>query len=257
MSSPQVLVLRAAGVNCEVETVQAWELAGARAQVVHINALRANPGQLLDYQILTIPGGFSYGDDVSAGKILANQMQVFLGDQLRAFAERDHLIIGICNGFQVLCKTGLLHGGGGAGGLPAATITANISCKYEDRWVRLRRASENCVFLRRAAVYELPVAHGEGRVMACSDEEMNRLAELGCVAMQYTSRNGASVAYPDNPNGSMMDVAGLCDPSGRVFGLMPHPERFIHETQHPEWTSRDTAQADGRAIFESAVDHFH
>ncbi|MCH8054357.1 MAG: phosphoribosylformylglycinamidine synthase subunit PurQ, partial [Planctomycetes bacterium] len=99
MSSPRVLVLRAAGVNCEVETVHAWELAGASAQVVHINALRENPGQLLDYQILTIPGGFSYGDDVSAGKILANQMQVFLGDQLRAFAERDRLILGICNGF--------------------------------------------------------------------------------------------------------------------------------------------------------------
>ncbi|MCH8914029.1 MAG: phosphoribosylformylglycinamidine synthase I [Planctomycetes bacterium] len=257
MSRPRVLVLRAAGVNCEVETVHAWELAGARAQMLHINALREHPGQLLDYQILTIPGGFSYGDDVSAGKILANQMQVFLGDQLRAFAERDRLIIGICNGFQVLCKTSLLHGGHGGGDLPAATITANVSGKYEDRWVRLRRASENCAFLKRAAVYELPVAHGEGRVMAWSDQEMNRLAELGCVAMQYTSSNGPPVAYPDNPNGSMMDVAGLCDPSGRVFGLMPHPERFIHETQHPEWTSRDTAQADGRAIFESAVDHFH
>ncbi len=141
MGSPRVFVLRAAGVNCEVETVHAWELAGARAQVVHINALRENPGQLIDYQILTIPGGFSYGDDVSAGKILANQMQVFLGDQLRAFAERDHLIIGICNGFQVLCKTGLLHGG--VGDLPAATITANVSGKYEDRWVRLRRASDH------------------------------------------------------------------------------------------------------------------
>ena len=257
MSSPRVLVLRAAGVNCEVETVHAWELAGARAQVVHINALRENPGQLLDSQILTIPGGFSYGDDVSAGKILANQMQVFLGDQLRAFAERDRLIIGICNGFQVLCKTRLLHGGDGDNDLPAVTITANVSGKYEDRWVRLRRSSDNCAFLRRAAVYELPVAHGEGRVMACSDEEMNRLAELECVAMQYISRNGTSAAYPDNPNGSMMDVAGLCDPSGRVFGLMPHPERFIHETQHPEWTSRDNAQADGRAIFESAVAHFH
>ncbi len=254
MSSPRVLVLRAAGINCEVETVQAWELAGARAQVVHINALRENPGQLLDYQILTIPGGFSYGDDVSAGKILANQMQVFLGDQLRAFAERDRLIIGICNGFQVLCKTDLLRGGGSD--LSATTIAANVSGKYEDRWVHLKRASENCVFLRRAADYELPVAHGEGRVVAASDQEMNRLAELGCVAMQYTSSNGGAVAYPDNPNGSMMDVAGLCDRSGRVFGLMPHPERFIHETQHPEWTSRDRAHADGRAIFESAVDHF-
>ena len=256
MSSPRVLVLRAVGVNCEFETVHAWELAGAIAVVVHINALRENPGQLLDHQILTIPGGFSYGDDISAGKILAYQMQVFLGDQLRVFAERDRLIIGICNGFQVLCKTGLLHGGGGAGDLPAATITANVSGKYEDRWVRLRRASENCVFLKRAAAYELPVAHGEGRVMACSAQEMNRLADLGCVAMQYTSGNGASVAYPDNPNGSMMDVAGLCDLSGRVFGLMPHPERFIHETQHPEWTSRDNTQPDGRAIFESAVDQF-
>ena len=156
----------------------------------------------------------------------------------------------------VLCKTSLLHGGGGSGDLPAATITANVSGKYEDRWVRLRRASDNCAFLKRAAVYELPVAHGEGRVMASSGQKMNRLAELGCVAMQYTSHNGASAAYPDNPNGSMMDVAGLCDPSGRIFGLMPHPERFIHETQHPEWTSRDDTQADGRAIFESAVAHF-
>jgi phosphoribosylformylglycinamidine synthase len=156
----------------------------------------------------------------------------------------------------VLCKTGLLRSGESGNGLPAATITANVSGKYEDRWVRLRRTSQKCAFLMRAEAYELTVTNGEGRVMACSEADMNSLAELGCVAMRYTSHNGASVAYPDNPNGSMMDVAGLCDPSGRVFGLMPHPERFVHETQHPEWTSRDVASADGRAIFESAVAHF-
>ncbi len=256
MRRPRALILRAAGVNCEVETAYAWELAGAAAAILHINGLRANPRQLLDYQILTIPGGFSYGDDVAAGKIFANQLLIFLGDQLHEFAERDRLIIGICNGFQVLCKTGLLPGKYEDRELPPATVTANLSAKYEDRWVLLSRNSEKCPLLNRQSEYELPVAHGAGRVMAGTEQDMQKLAELGCVALKYQSRDASPVGYPDNPNGSMLNMAGLCDPSGRIFGLMPHPERFIHHTQHPEWTSRESNHADGRAIFESAVEHF-
>lgn len=253
MAAPRVLILRAAGVNCEAETAHAWHLAGAASDIVHINELRETPARLLDYQILTIPGGFSYGDDVAAGKILANKLLLFLGDQLREFAERQRLILGICNGFQVLCRAGLLPGGAAQSALPPCTVTHNLSGKYEDRWVLLERSSAKCVFLASRATYELPVAHGEGRVMTRSTAEMERLRELGCLALQYGSRNNRPADYPDNPNGSMLGAAGLCDPCGRIFGLMPHPERFIHPRQHPEWTSRRIEQPDGRAIFESAV----
>lgn len=253
MGQPRVLILRAAGVNCEMETAHAWSLAGAVADVRHINELRANPRQLHAYQVLTIPGGFSYGDDISAGKVFANELLIFLGDSLREFAARERLILGICNGFQVLCKAGLLPGGPQDADLPPATITANLSGKYEDRWVRLGRSSEKCIFLSRARVYELPVAHGEGRVVTATEQGMHKIAEQGCVALRYQTRDGAPPSYPDNPNGSMSDVAGLCDPSGRIFGLMPHPERFIHHTQHPEWTSCESGLPDGLAVFESAV----
>lgn len=256
MDQPRVLILRAAGVNCEIETAHAWALAGAVADVRHINELRANPRQLHEYQILTIPGGFSYGDDISAGKILANELLMFLGESLREFAARERLILGICNGFQVLCKAGLLPGGHQDADLPLATITANLSGKYEDRWVHLARSSEKCIFLSQARAYELPVAHGEGRVVTSTEQGMHELTEQGCVALRYQARGGGSASYPDNPNGSMSDVAGLCDPSGRIFGLMPHPERFIHHTQHPEWTSRESNLADGLAVFASAVAFF-
>ena len=253
MAKPLVLVLRTAGVNCELETAHAWEQAGAQATIIHLNELTASPGKLGDCQILTIPGGFSYGDDLGAGRIFANQLMLKLEDQLREFAAGGGLILGICNGFQVLCKAGLLPGRVADTRGPRVTVTRNISAKYEDRWVLLKRASQQCAFLSAQERYELPVAHGEGRVLAARVEDMHALAEAGCVALQYQSGNGGAVSYPDNPNGSMLDVAGLCDSSGRILGLMPHPERYVHHTQHPEWTSRDSESADGRAIFESAI----
>lgn len=260
MSKPSVLVLRAAGVNCDVETAYAWQLAGARADCVHINRLREDPRQLQHYQVLTVPGGFSYGDDISAGKVFACQLQAFLKEALEKFISADRLVLGICNGFQVLCKAGLLPGRVAGADLPPATVTYNISGKYEDRWVKLRREAEHCVFLQAQEYYELPVAHGEGRVMARSEEDMNALERAGCVALRYCTKNADRFQdpcpYPDNPNGSMLDVAGLCDPSGKVFGFMPHPERFIESTQHPQWTSRPLSEPHGRAIFQSAVEYF-
>ncbi len=256
MGRPRALVLRAAGVNCEVETAYAWELAGAHPEIEHVNRLRESPRRLFEYQILTIPGGFSYGDDIAAGKIVANQLDIFNGDQLHEFADGNRLILGICNGFQVLCKTGLLPGKSDGADLPSVTITVNVSGKYEDRWVVLQRCSKRCVFLSRQSRYELPVAHGEGRLVAGSEPDMCRLAEAGCLTLRYGSADGGRAEYPANPNGSMSDAAGLCDQSGRVFGLMPHPERFVHRTQHPEWTSRTTCEPDGLALFESAVAHF-
>ena len=256
MGRPRVLVLRAAGVNCEAETAYAWQLAGAHPEIEHVNRLRESPQRLFDHQILTIPGGFSYGDDISAGKIFANQLDIFLGDQLREFADGNRLILGICNGFQVLCKTGLLPGRAGDADLPGVTITTNSSGKYEDRWVVVQRCAGQCVFLSGQSRYELPVAHGEGRLVAGSEPDMCRLAEAGCLTLRYGSGNGGPVRYPANPNGSMLDAAGLCDQSGRIFGLMPHPERFIHRTQHPEWTSRAQSKPDGLALFEAAVAQF-
>lgn len=254
MAKPRVMILRAAGVNCEHETQYAWELAGADATIVHVNELRQRPGMLDDVQILTLPGGFSYGDDIAAGRVLGTELEVFLGDALRRFVDRGGLVLGICNGFQVLCRTGLLPAGPGAN-LPPATVTRNTSGKYEDRWVHLRRAAGHCPFLTHAAEYVMPVAHGEGRVMTRTTADLQRLQAAGCVALEYCAREGGPVTYPDNPNGSMGNIAGLCDPTGRVLGLMPHPERFVDPTHHPEWTSRDIPHPDGRRIFESATDH--
>jgi phosphoribosylformylglycinamidine synthase len=250
MSNIRVLVLRAAGVNCETETAFAWESAGALPDVQHINVLRAEPRRLLDYQILTVPGGFSYGDDIAAGKILANQMMLFLGDALREFCDRDRLVLGICNGFQVLCKAGLLPG---PGRLPPVTVTENLSRKYEDRWVHLDAGPTRCRFLEPGRRYHLPVAHGEGRVAVREPADIDTLKSSGCAALRYASADGEAVEYPANPNGSMGDVAGLCDPTGRIFGLMPHPERFIHITQHPEWTGGGVTEADGLRLFKTAV----
>ncbi|MCG3137938.1 MAG: Phosphoribosylformylglycinamidine synthase [Phycisphaerae bacterium] len=255
MAKVRVLILRAAGINCEVETAHAWELAGASPEIVHLQELRTHSWRLRDYQILTIPGGFSYGDDIAAGKIFANQLQVFLADALQEFRQLGGLILGICNGFQVLCKAGLLPGQHPKQNLPAVTITDNLCRKYEDRWVRLHAITTFCAFLKRREQYELPLAHGEGRIVTGSPADVLLLHKLGIAALQYVDEHGsATQAYPANPNGSMGGIAGLCDASGRVFGLMPHPERFIDVSNHPEWTSRTSLEPHGLDIFRSAVE---
>ena len=256
MGTVRVLILRAPGANCDGETQFAFEQAGARADRLHINRLRDSPSLLRNYQILTIPGGFTYGDDVAAGKILANQLAYFLGDALRAFRDNERLILGICNGFQVLLKAGLLVPPDEEG--PIATLTHNASEKFEDRWVHLRVHAAKCPFLLGLDRLYLPVAHGEGRFVCRHDWQVQGLIQAGQAVLRYYDPQGRSpAAYPANPNGSLGDIAGLCDATGRVLGLMPHPERHVLPTQHPQWTRNGlAAEGEGLALFRNAVRYF-
>ena len=262
MADVNVLVLRAAGTNCDREAVHAFELAGAKVRSLHVNRVLEEPAVLGDFQILTLPGGFSYGDDIAAGKILANQLLHHLAGALHEFVEADKLIIGICNGFQILVKTGLLPGNSKANpgsGQPRqlVTLTYNDSDKFEDRWVHLEAASTKCVFLQSPARIYLPVAHGEGKFVTSSPDVLQALNDNDQVAFRYTTADGSEPAYPDNPNGSMEHIAGITDPTGRILGLMPHPERHVHRTHHPRWTRiSPDHQPDGLAIFTNAVDYF-
>ncbi len=218
MLAPRALVLRAPGTNCDLETAHAFERAGGIARRVHVRALAERPAAADDYQILCIPGGFSYGDDVASGRILALELVTRLSDMLRRFRDRGGLVIGICNGFQVLLQTGLLLSD--EAGHRQATLAHNRSGRYVDRWVRLRCQPGNCVFLHGLTTLELPVAHAEGRFVARSEADLESLAAAGQLPLRYAADAGGVAT---NPNGSVADVAGSCDPTGRVFGLMPHP----------------------------------
>ena len=261
MPRPRVLILRAPGTNCDGETAFAFQQAGAETELVHIKALLAGPHLLRDFQVLCLPGGFSYGDDLGAGRILGNQIHLHLTDCLAEFREAGKLILGICNGFQVLIKSGILLAIDRQRG-PDATLTNNDSGKFEDRWVRLQIGSSPCVFFAGIESMYLPVAHAEGKFVARTPEVLNDLESRGQVALLYAAQSpGANgvVPYPDNPNGSQANIAAVCDPSGRVCGLMPHPERHIDPTHHPRWTRRGAnlpEAGDGLAVFQNAVRYF-
>ena len=253
MSEVRGLVLRAAGINCDVETQHALELAGAQADRVHVNRLIEEPSLFEKYQIVVFPGGFSYGDDVAAGKILANQVVHHLSEPIRKFIEDGKLVLGICNGFQVLVKMGILPGGD-ALKQEDVTITYNDSGKFEDRWVYLIPETDRCVFLEPERQIYLPVAHGEGKVVTKDEETLQRLQSEGYVAFKYVDANGQEGPYPVNPNGSAASIAGLTDRTGRVLGLMPHPERFVRRTQHPHWSRLgEDLDPDGIKLFRNAV----
>jgi len=246
----KTLILRAPGTNCDVETAFAFQRAGAVADLVHVNKLIRGEQRLADYQIMVVPGGFTYGDDIAAGKVLANELRLKLGADIRRFIENGGLILGICNGFQVLVKAGILPWVSD-GGSPPLTLAINDSGKFECRWVHLGVNKEKpCVFTQGIDSMYLPVAHAEGKVVA--DPEV--LPELNTV-LYYTDEQGNTDAgYPYNPNGSVGNIAGICDASGRVFALMPHPERHIRGTQHPQWTRQGAKeQGDGFQIFLNAV----
>lgn len=256
MPQPHVLVLRAPGTNCDFETEQAFARVGGLAQRLHVNRLLENPQLLRDFQILCVPGGFSYGDDIAAGKVLAERMRNHLAEPLADFRGADKLILGICNGFQVLMKSGLLFGD--PSGPAEATLTWNDNGRYESRWVNLQVESRNCIFLQGIERMYLPVAHAEGKLVFRDAEQARRMAAAGQIALRYTApQPGDDVPYPHNPNGSQQHVAGICDPSGRVFGLMPHPERNIEPTHHPRWTREGLRdEGDGLQIFRNAVRYF-
>ena len=257
MATPKALVLRAAGTNCDRETEYALQQAGFQAERVHVFRLMERPATLGEYQFLVIPGGFSYGDDVAGGKILANQMLHRLADALNEFIAAGKLVLGICNGFQVMLKSGLLPRAqvSPAGAHREATLAWNDSGKFEDRWVHMRACSEKCVFLPAGEQIALPIAHGEGKFVPRDEQVLADLRRSDQVAVRYVDAEGNPGGYPINPNGSIDDVAGLCDPSGRLMGLMPHPERFVEITHHPRWTRGGVERADGRIFFQHAFDY--
>jgi len=254
MKKVKAIVLRAAGINCDRETEDALELAGAETKRVHINRIIEDKSALDECQILVFPGGFSYGDDVAAGKILANQVVHHLYEPVHKFIDAGKLVLGICNGFQVLVKAGILPGDRQTGGQDTVTITNNDSNKFEDRWVYLAPQTEKCIFIEPGRQIYLPIAHAEGKVVTKDEAALETLKSEGYVAFKYVDENGQEGPYPVNPNGSVDSIAGLTDTTGRVLGLMPHPERHVRPTQHPHWTRlKGRTDGDGMTIFNNAV----
>jgi phosphoribosylformylglycinamidine synthase subunit PurQ / glutaminase len=256
MAEPRVLVLRAAGTNCDQETAEAFRRAGGRPDMLHVFRLFEAPERLHDYRILAIPGGFTYGDDVAAGAVLAAEMRARLLPDLKRFVEGGGLVLGICNGFQVLVKAGLLPALGGLGERGDLTLTWNDSGRYEDRWVRLRVDTDLTPFFTKGDVIDCPVAHAEGKIVVSDPSVVERLRAAGQVVVTYLGPQGEEAEYPWNPNGSEAGIAGVCDPTGRVLGLMPHPERNIDPTHHPRWTREgETGGGVGLRVFTNAVEH--
>lgn len=255
MATPRVIVLRAPGTNCDEETAEAWRLAGARSETWHVGRLLEEPHALDLFQILTIPGGFSYGDDLGAGRIMATRLARGLGDALRRFHDRGGLLMGICNGFQVLVRCGLLPGDEDAG---PATLAANDSGRFEARWITLLPRPGLSPFVGFDEPLDLPVAHGEGRFLTADPARMDALDREGRIVLKYADGDSRPTQeYPANPNGSHRAAAGICDPTGRVFGLMPHPERFVSPLHHPRWTRLGEAlgtEGHGLKIFRGAVE---
>lgn len=268
---PRALIIRTAGTNCDAEMVRAFELAGAAPELVHVDALIAAPERIAQHDLIGLPGGFSYGDDVASGRVMAMRMRLHLYEALRDAARRRTPMIGVCNGFQTLVQLGLLPGPpadeGGAPDWPDAAppaqtvvLTDNAGGRFIDDWARVEAPPSRCVWTRPLAeatlsvrerddIMRLPLASGEGRFVPASDDVLTRLEADGQVALRYV----------DNLNGSVGAVAGICDASGLIFGLMPHPDRYLDWTLHPYWTrlpaSERRGDPPGLRIFRAAVDH--
>lgn len=251
-AKPRVLVLRAAGTNCDVETARAFALAGGEPELVHVNRLLSGEKRLGDYSLLAIPGGFTYGDDIAAGRVLAAELRTLLREEVKALLERGGLVIGICNGFQVLVNTGLLPGINGV----QATLTHNDSRRFEARWVHLEvEEPSRCLWTQSLSGrrIELPVAHGEGKFVTTSFEDLEAVEREQIVAARYIQPGAPEPEYPFNPNGSWNHIAGICDPTGRIFGLMPHPERFVESIQHPRRSRGEGGEPWGLSVFVDGV----
>ncbi|MFZ2088690.1 MAG: phosphoribosylformylglycinamidine synthase subunit PurQ [Desulfobaccales bacterium] len=268
MPTPKALVLYGYGLNCDWETQFALNQAGAEAVRVHTSDLLANPARLWDYHLLAVPGGFSWGDEHGAGVILALRLKLALGQALQEFVQAGRLVIAICNGFQVLVNLGLLPNLPGREGERRVALIPNDCGNFRDAWVHLQANPQSpCIFTRGLDALELPIRHGEGKFY--TDPEILQVLERnGQIALQYALPEGdlAQGRFPENPNGSLLDIAGICDASGLVLGLMPHPEAHISPYQHPAWTAAKEAYrrrgepyleqaAPGLKIFQNAVEY--
>lgn len=252
MREPLALVLRTAGTNCELETARALTLCGARTDTLHFDRVLEQPERLDPYSILVFAGGFSYGDDLSAGRVWGLELRTQLRDRLAAHVDRGGLVLGVCNGFQVLVESGIFEPDRSPDERGIA-LYANASNHYECRWVELESAHCACPWLVAGERMPAPVAHAEGRFVVQGEETLARLRERGQIALTYVVPEGAlqgdGADYPANPNGSIAQVAGICDPTGRVLGLMPHPERNLDPWNHPHWTRREPRESGAGLAF--------
>lgn len=263
-SEIRVCIVRVGGTNCDAETKRAFEDLGVKASIYHLNEITRKRELILEHHILVIPGGFSYGDHVRAGAILAKTIMARVGGEIRRFIDEGRPVLGICNGFQVLVEAGLLPGLNGVSEQPEAALATNVPLGYRCMWVYLRHENRGkCAFtqlIARGEILRMPIAHAEGRFMLPvkgRDKILERLIENDQIVFRYCHEDGdpADGEYPANPNGSFYDIAGICDPTGTIFGLMPHPERAYYGWQLPDWTrmGRPPKYGDGRLIFESIV----
>lgn len=239
----RALVVRAAGTNCDGETVAALEAAGAGVDRLHVNHIASQPGTLDDYQMLVFPGGFTFGDDVASAAVLAHTVRHRLMEPVQEFVASGRRVLGVCNGFQALVRLGLLPGDTGR-----ASLLPNLSGRFEDRWVRLRAGAGAAPWLEPGREYLIPVAHAEGRFQFFGEDGSCRDFPEARIAAQYVG-DDTPAQYPANPNGSQQDIAGITNAAGNVLGLMPHPERFLAPVQHPHWTR--FRKADGSAPTEA------
>lgn len=242
---PKVLVLYGYGINCDNETKRGFELAGGEPERVHLNQLISGEKKLKDYQILAMPGGFSFGDDLGAGKVLAIKIKQNLTQDLQEFIEDEKLLIGICNGFQAMVKLDVL---------PASTLTFNDSGRFEDRWVYLRVNQKSpCVWTKGIETLYLAVRHGEGKFIFASEEVKEKAIRQNQIVLQYADEKGNLAGYPWNPDGAQLNIAGICDETGRILGMMPHPEGFLIPQNHPRWTREKIKAGEGLRVFQNGV----
>ena len=257
---PKALVLQAYGSNRDLDVVEALTLAGAAATGIPLNELRMNKALFSDFQLLVVPGGFSYADALGAGKLLALDLASYFVEEIFDFVESSKPVIGICNGFQALVKSGILPGESfsthtGQGNEEGTTLTFNAQGHFECRWVTLKPVSQTCIWTRGLAeLIECPIAHGEGNFQTSKVFPLSSFIANDQIALTYVCPGGspANGEYPANPNGSLLDIAGICNPRGNVLGLMPHPENHIHPHQHPQWT-RGVNRRSGLKLFENGV----
>ena len=261
MKKVNVCILQSDGTNCDNELFYAFKKAGGSPEFVHINEFRDEQApsfggktkSLKDFDILALPGGFSYGDDIASGKILAIELISFLKDEIKKFRDRGGLIIGVCNGFQTLVRTGLLPFGNL--GKMDATLDNNDSGHFECRWIDLKSEKSKCVFLKNSYKGHFAVNHGEGKFFS-QPSVIKKIEDQNLVVFRYVDESGnPTQEYPENPNGSINAIAGVCDPTGRILGLMPHPEKFIDTTQYPNWRREKISEPHGAFIFKDMVDY--
>ncbi len=268
-AKPKILVLTGFGINCDEETAYSFQICGGDSSIIHINDLIENKSMLEEFQMVMFPGGFSYGDDTGSGKAFANRIKNNLMEEFLAFIERDTLVLGICNGFQILANLGLVPNLEGCSmGNSSIALEHNAGSRYECRWVDLSvNIHSPSVFTKGLETLHIPIAHGEGNFVA-EPKILERIETMNLVTMRYSFPDGspAQGKFPENPNGSLNDIAGICSPNGRIMGMMPHPERGMFFTQRDDWTflrekylragEEMPEFSDGIKIFQNAIDYF-